>query len=121
MRIIADVHIRPITVQHLNTLEHEVIRSNEILPDEAPDREIIERALATGRAILTQDLDFSEIIALSGTTLPSLITLRLADASVGNVNRILEIVLPDLEEHVTAGVAATVTDRGVRIRQLPIR
>ncbi len=120
MRIIADVHIRPATVQHLNSLGHDVIRSSEILPEEAPDQEIIERAVATGRVILTEDLDFTDIIAISGATQPSLITLRLTDASADYVNRILEYVLPGLEQLVTTGIIATVEDERVRIRELPV-
>ncbi len=121
MRILADVHIRPATVHHLNGLGHDVIRSSDILPEEAPDQEIIERAVAIGRVILTEDLDFTDIIALSGATQPSLITLRLTDASADYVNRILEYVLPGLEELVTTGIIATVEDERVRIRELPIR
>ena len=120
MRILADIHIRPATVQHLNSLGHEVIRSSDILPEEAPDLEIIERAVASDRVILTEDLDFSDIIALSGATRPSLITLRLTDASAGNVNRIIAAALPALEGLVTAGILATVEDERVRIRELPV-
>ena len=120
MRILADIHIRPATVQHLNSLGHEVIRSSDILPEEAPDLEIIERAVASNRVILTEDLDFSDIIALSGATRPSLITLRLTDASAGNVNRIIAAALPALEGLVAAGILATVEDERVRIRELPV-
>ena len=121
MRIIADVHICPVTVQHLNSLGHDVIRSGDVLPEEAPDLEIIERAVATNRVILTEDLDFSDIIALSGVTRPSLITLRLTDARAGNVNRILVVALPGLESLVAAGILATVEDERVRVRELPVR
>lgn len=121
MRIIADVHIRPGTVRHLNSLGHEVIRANEILPPEAPDQEIITLAVATSRVILTQDLDFSDIIALSGVTQPSLITLRLADTSADNVNSVLAYALPALEGLVDTGVMVTVEDGRVRIRELPVR
>ena len=121
MRILADVHISPGTVQRLNELGHDAIRANSILPDNAPDREIVARADSDGRVVLTQDLDFSNIIALSGATQPSLITLRLTDARVDNVNRILAAVLPKLEGLVPSGIIATVEDGRVRIRQLPVR
>ena len=120
MRILADVHISPSTVQHLNELGHDAIRSNAVLPDNAPDRDIVAWAAANGRVALTQDLDFSEIVALSGATQPSLITLRLSDSRVENVNRVLESVLPKLEDAVEAGIAATVEDGRVRIRRLPV-
>ena len=121
MRIIADVHIRPGTVQYLNSLGHDVIRSSDLLPEQAPDREIIEHAVVMGRVVLTEDLDFTDIIAVSGATQPSLITLRLTDASASNVNRVLAHVLPDLEGLVPSGIIATVEDERVRIRELPVR
>ena len=79
-------------------------------------------AARNDRVVLTQDLDFSDIIALSGATRPSLITLRLSDSRVENVNRVLESVLPHrLEDCIEAGIVVTVEDDRFRIRQLPIR
>ena len=121
MRILADVHISPRTVQRLNELGHDAIRANTIMAHNAADRTIVAQAVADERVVLTQDLDFSDIIALSGATQPSLITLRLSDSRVENVNRVLESVLPDLETVVAIGIAATVEDIRVRIRQLPVR
>ena len=121
MRILADVHISPSTVQRLNQLGHDAIRVNTIMPHNAADRAIVAQAAADDRVVLTQDLDFSDIIALSGATRPSLITLRLSDSRVENVNRVLESVLPDLEDTVASGIAATVGDNQVRIRRLPVR
>ena len=121
MRIFADVHISPITVQHLTELGHDVIRANSVLPENAPDREIVAWAISNERVVLTQDLGFSEIVALSGAIRPSIITLRLPDSRLETVNRILGSALPGLEEPVTAGVIVTVEERRVRIRELPVR
>jgi predicted nuclease of predicted toxin-antitoxin system len=121
MRLLADIHISPRTVQHLNELGHDVIRVGTIMPGTASDLEIVNQAEADDRAVLTQDLDFSDIIALSGAAQPSLITLRLSDSRVDNVNLILQSVLPELEADVSKGVIATVEDTRVRIRPLPVR
>ena len=110
MRLLADVHISPMTVRHLNELGHDVVRVGEIMRSNAADREIVERAADDGRVVLTQDLDFSEIIALSGAQGPSLITLRLSDSRVGNVNRVLSTVLVQLESEISSGIVATVED-----------
>ena len=85
MRIFADMHISPLTVQHLTERGHDVVRSNSVLPDNAPDDEIAMRAMTDNRAVLTQDLGFSTMIALSGAIRPSIITLRLSDSRVENV------------------------------------
>lgn len=121
MRIVADVHISPVTVQHLNELGHDTVRANTVLPGNAPDHEIVAWATANDRVVITQDLGFAAVVALSGATRPSIVTLRLSDPRVETVNRILETVLPALEEPVMAGAVITVRDRRVRIRQLPLR
>ena len=90
------------------------------MPVTASDDEIVAKAIEDRRAVLTQDLDFSQIVALSGRSEPSVISLRLSDSSVDNINRRLETILPALEEDVIAGVIATVDDFRVRVRSLPI-
>ena len=121
MRLLADVHISPRTVRFLNELGHDAIRSDSILPAAAPDEEIVDKASELGRAILTQDLDFSNIIALSARSGPSVVSLRLSDSRVENVNRALLFRLPSLEDEIESGVIATIEDHRVRIRKLPVQ
>ena len=64
MRLLADMHISPRTVEFLRSLGHDVVRVNEILPATASDETIVARAADEGRAVLTQDLDLSANIAL---------------------------------------------------------
>ncbi len=114
------MHISPRTVRHLCDVGHDAIRVDEVLPNNASDRSIVTWAAGQERVVLTQDLDFSDIIALSSATRPSIITLRLSDSTVDNVNQVLDSVLPRLEDCVRLGLAASVEDERVRIRRLPI-
>lgn len=77
MRLLADLNIAPRSAMFLRSLGHDVIRVNEVLPGSTPDEEIVEFARAQGCAVLTQDLDFSAIVALSGASTPSIISVRL--------------------------------------------
>ena len=121
MRILADAHISPHTVRHLNGLGHDAIRVTDIMPANAPDHDIIDGAVSNGRVVLTQDLNFGDIVAVSGMSLPLVIQLRLSDARVDSMNRILGLVLPQLETPVANGIIATVNDDiHIRIRRLPI-
>ncbi len=119
MRILADMHISPVTVKFLQGLGHDAVRISEVMTSNASDREIVERADSSDRVILTQDLDFSEIIALSGKMKPSLISLRLSSSRIEFVNAILEKVLPRIEKDVEKGAIISVEDDKIRIRQLP--
>lgn len=121
MRIIADLHIAPRTVDHLRAAGHDVIRVCDALPITAPDTAIVEFAAENDRVILTQDLDFSAIIALSGKSVPSLISLRLSSSKIERVNQILEKIIPNLSGEMGRGIIVSVTDRGVRTRFLPVK
>ena len=120
MRILADLHISLRTVEFLSSLGHDIIRVTDILPTTAPDEAIVQQALEKRRVILTQDLDFSAIIALGGRNLPSLISLRLHSSRIEHVNDMLEKILPTLEQDVLRGVIVTVEDNRVRRRPLPV-
>jgi predicted nuclease of predicted toxin-antitoxin system len=120
MRLIADLHIAPRTVEFLKSLGHDVIRVSQVLPPTSSDREIIAYAARERRAILTQDLDFSAEIALSRQGYPSVILLRLLSSRIESVNRILSDVLPTLEEDLQHGALISVEDHRVRRRRLPL-
>lgn len=120
MRLLADMHIAPRTVALLRSLGHDVRRVNELLPPTAADAAIVAAAIRDGRSILTQDLDFSAIVALSGNIVPSVISLRLSSSRVERVNAVLEAVLPGLEPDLREGAIVTVEDGRVRRRRLPL-
>jgi predicted nuclease of predicted toxin-antitoxin system len=120
LRFIADVHISPLTVAALRSNGYDIFRTTELLPATAPDSTILEIARIETRIIITQDLDFSMLIALAKYNQPSLITLRLSSARPDVVTQKLLIVLPNLQEELRSGSAITVNDNSIRIRKLPI-
>ena len=121
IRLLADVHISPKTVGDLQKQGYEIIRSLEVLPANAPDINILEFARTENWVILTQDLDFSMLVALSRYSQPSLITLRLSSAKPDIVTQKLLDVLPQIEEALQEGSAITIQDESIRIRKLPVR
>ncbi len=97
IRLLADIHISPKTVGDLQEQGYEIIRSSEVLPANAPDINILEFARIKNWVVLTQDLDFSMLVALSRYSQPSLITLRLSSAKPDTVTQKLLGVLPQIE------------------------
>ncbi|MEA5488054.1 MULTISPECIES: DUF5615 family PIN-like protein [Pseudanabaena] len=121
IRLLADVHISPKTVGDLQKQGYEIVRSSEFLPANAPDINILEFARTENWVVLTQDLDFSMLVALSRYSQPSLITLRLSSAKPDIVTKKLLDVLPQIEEALQEGSAITIQDDSIRIRKLPVR
>ncbi len=118
MRLLADVHISPRTVEFLRSLGHDVQRVSSVLSPTAADADIVVLAIQDSRVILTQDL--AALVALGGGTAPSVVTLRLSSSRVEHVNEILAKVLPGLEEAAAEGAVVTVEDGRVRRRRLPV-
>jgi predicted nuclease of predicted toxin-antitoxin system len=87
----------------------------------APDSEILDYARRVGRAILTEDLDFSTLLALSGWEGPSLVTLRLSETKARIVARKILEARHILEPKLAEGYAITLEDKAIRFRKLPIR
>jgi predicted nuclease of predicted toxin-antitoxin system len=77
VKLLADLHIAPRTVVFLRAKGHDVVRAGDVLSATASDVQLVALAQAEQRTVLTQDLDFSAIVALSGESSPSIISLRL--------------------------------------------
>lgn len=120
LRLIADVHISPLTVADLKAQGYDIVRTTDLLPPTASDAKILELARLENRIVVTQDLDFSMLIALGKYDQPSLITLRLSSAQPSLIAQKLLDILPQLKHELLEGVALTINDKSIRIRKLPI-
>jgi len=94
VKILADVNIAPRTCTFLRSQGHDVARVGDVLASTSADAAIVDFARAEGRVVPSRDLDFSSLVALSGRTAPSLLTLRLGSTQVEAVNAALAMVLP---------------------------
>lgn len=74
LRFLADMNLSPATVADLREQGWDILRVSQVLPMDTEDSEILEFARQQNRVIVTQDLDFSELVALGGYARPSLIT-----------------------------------------------
>ena len=120
IRLLADMNISPKTVEALQQHGWDIVRVSQILPNNASDQEILELARREDRAVVTQDLDFSALLALGGYDRPSLITLRLSVSDPETVTRRLLELFPRLEQVLQEGCAVTIEEVAVRIRRLPV-
>ena len=113
--------ISPITVRRLRELGHDAVHLMEQNLFCLSDAEIIAKARAEARVILTVDLDFSQLMALGGESCPSVIIFRLANKTPSSINAALEGCLAQFEEMLNRGAILSVTETAVRARSLPLR
>ena len=120
MRLLVDMNISPKTVEALRQQGWNAVRVSELPPMNASDQSILDLARNEGRVVVTQDLDFSTLLALGGHQKPSLITLRLSVSDPETITRRLLEALPRLEQVLQEGCAVTIEDVAVRVRRLRI-
>ena len=121
MKFLADMGISPCSVTFLREAGYEAVHLHELGQNCMPDPMVLEKALQEGYVVLTHDLDFSELVAVSGAHLPSIITFHLRDMRPNNVNQHLRAILAQHGDKLTHGAAVTVTERRIRVRSLPIQ
>jgi predicted nuclease of predicted toxin-antitoxin system len=87
----------------------------------ARDVEILTWANEHAFVLITNDLDFSAILAASGGASPSVVQIRtqdlLSDAAVSIVAKALEAHRNDIER----GALLSIDEAGTRVRVLPLR
>jgi predicted nuclease of predicted toxin-antitoxin system len=99
---------------------HDVVHLSSAGLQRLSDSLIVQKSLVENRIILTHDLDFGRIVALSQKQLPSVITFRLSDMRPDKVNLNLLHVIRSYPKELDKGALITVTDRRIRVRQMPI-
>lgn len=77
MKFPADMGISPRSTAFLNAPGHNATHLVQEWLATLPDSEILDKARREDRILLTHDLDFGELVAASGATLPSVVIFRL--------------------------------------------
>ncbi|MEQ8755027.1 MAG: DUF5615 family PIN-like protein [Coleofasciculus sp. G1-WW12-02] len=120
MRFLADMGISPRTVNWLKAAGYDAIHLVEEGLERLADDEILVKAREEGQILLTVDLDFGYLLAVSGETLPSVILFRLGNERYEMINDRLMEALNHFEEDLAAGAIISVSDEAFRVRRLPI-
>ncbi|NCO91504.1 MAG: hypothetical protein COS65_08040 [Armatimonadetes bacterium CG06_land_8_20_14_3_00_66_21] len=120
MRFLADMGLSPRTVAFLRQFGHDAVHLHEERLDRVRDPEILAKAECERRILLTHDLDFGELIAASGASLPSVVLFRLRNMHPGRVNMHLQRAIDHHEKALLEGAAVTIEEGRIRLRRLPI-
>lgn len=87
MKFLADMNISVLTVEWLRSEGYEATHVREHGLQQAADDFILHKARSEGSILLTMDLDFGYLMAVSREQLPSVILFRLGNETSEVVNR----------------------------------
>lgn len=120
MKFLADMGISPRTVNWLKSVGYDAVHLVDESLERLPDDEIFIKSRLEERILLTVDLDFGYLLAVSKASLPSVIIFRLGNESCEIINERLAEVLNRFDSDLISGAIISVSDRSFRVRQLPI-
>ena len=120
MRFLADMGISPRVAEVFRGMGHDAIHLHEQGLDRLADEHVLQKALCEDRILLTSDLDFCYLMAISRAALPSVVLFRLPSMRPENVCRDLELIIDGFADELLRGSIIVVSESGIRVRRLPI-
>ena len=114
------MNLSPSWVKVLKREGHEVVHWSTIGKSTAPDEEILEWAKLNEHVVLTQDLDFGEILSATHAESPSVLLIREQDIMPIHIGPNVIELLKKHEIRLTEGALIVFSGKRERVRILPI-
>jgi predicted nuclease of predicted toxin-antitoxin system len=115
MRFLVDESTGASVTAFLRGLGHDVVAVSEATP-QAEDPDILDKAVAESRIVVTNDKDFGELVFRCGLAHSGILLLRLKDESAANRVALVKLFLEQHAEDLP-GNFVVVTESHVRIRK----
>lgn len=121
MKLLVDMNLSPRWIGMLKDSGVEAVHWSAIGKGNAPDAEIMAYAIANDYIVLTHDLDFSAILAVTHGEKPSVVQIRAEDVSPSVVGMQVVAALRQMESELQAGALLTIDPSRTRLNLLPLQ
>lgn len=120
MRLLVDMNLSPDWVPLLASHGWEASHWSTIGPGNAPDSALMKWAREHQHVVLTQDLDFSQLLYATREASPSVILLRMDNEFDAAARDHVCAAIALAEAPLKTGALLTISGHRVRLRHLPI-
>ena len=120
MKFLLDMPVSAMLLDVLEVYGHEGVHAYQIGKSRATDVELLEIARQEDRVIITADLDFPRLLALSSAAGPGLVLFRGGNYSDIEMCNLLEQVIKQVPAEMLETSVCVVDKKRIRITQLPI-
>lgn len=122
MRFLVDANVSPRLAEILCAAGHEAVAVRDLGLSDASDDEILDRAGAEDRVIISHDTDFGTLLAFRRLAKPSFILIRSSDPLTPDEQATLLVAnIGAVAEDLEAGAIVVFARGHLRSRLLPVR
>jgi len=120
MKLLVDMNLSPDWVRLLAARGWEARHWSQIGPGNAPDAELLRWAREHGHIVVTQDLDFPQLLFATQDMGPSVVLLRMDNEFDPAAQQHVLAAMSSAEEALKTGALLNISPSRIRIRRLPI-
>jgi predicted nuclease of predicted toxin-antitoxin system len=120
MRILIDMNLSPQWVVVLGRQGFSATHWSTVGRDDAPDYEIMAWALKNDCMVLTHDLDFGALLALTHAGGPSVLQIRAQNVSPESIEPVVVASIKKFADALRCGALLVVDQSQTRVRLLPL-
>ena len=120
MKLLVDMNLSPKWAGFLVTAGFDASHWTVLGAANAPDSEIMQWARERGYVVLTSDLDFGTILAVTHGDKPSVVQLRSDNLTYEMIGKQVVDALRQLEGELESGALVTIEPTRTRLRILPL-
>ncbi len=121
MKLLVDMNLSPKWIGVFRNSGWEAVHWSAVGQAVARDAEIMEYAAANDYVVVTHDLDFSAILAVTHGKKPSVVQIRSEDVSAEILGKQTVAALRHMQAELEAGALLTIEVDRTRLRILPLR
>jgi predicted nuclease of predicted toxin-antitoxin system len=120
LRLLLDMNLSPEWVVELSRHGYDAVHWSTVGDPRALDSTIMDWARTHGHAVLTHDLDFGTLLALTHANGPSVLQVRGRNVLPEHMAALVVAALGHCEAALTAGALVVVDEKKSRVRVLPL-
>ena len=121
MKLLVDMNLSPRWIGLLNDSGMHAVHWSTVGRVDAPDSEIMAFAAAGEFVVLTHDLDFGAILAVTHGEKPSVVQIRAEDVSPDVIGKQVIAALRQMAVELQEGALLTIDPSRTRMRLLPLQ
>ncbi|MEB3322503.1 MAG: DUF5615 family PIN-like protein [Synechococcaceae cyanobacterium] len=120
LRLLVDMNLSTEWIPLLRGAGHDAIHWSEVGDPRAPDQLLMDWARRHGYAVLTHDLDFGSMLAVTGADGPSVIQVRCLNVLPEAIGSLVLRLLESHQQEIRTGALLVADQRRQRVRILPL-